>query len=139
MKTETVLNPSGNPVLNLRRDVDDFTRGYIIAALWTEEEQLGADKSWTDLAPETLQAMIDDCAKFQRDNAPLLAVAIYKQFGHTNAEYAGQDFWLTRNGHGAGFWDGDLPDEIGDALHEACKQIGETWIYLGDDGRIYSN
>jgi hypothetical protein len=25
--------------------------------------------------------MIDDCAKFQRDNAELLSKAIYKQFG----------------------------------------------------------
>ena len=125
-------------IKNLHRDVDDFTRGYITAALWTEEEELQS-KGWTDLSPETLQKMIDDCAKFQRDNAELLSKAIYKQFGHTNSEYAGQDFWLTRNGHGAGFWDGDLPDEVGDPLTEACKAFCETWLCLGDDGKIYSN
>jgi len=139
MKTQTVLNPAGNPVLNLHRDVDAFTRGYILAALWTEEDEL-QKKGWTDLAPETLQKMINDCQNFQQQEATMLARAVYKnEPGCGDSEYAGQDFWLTRNGHGAGFWDGDLPDEAGEALTEACKRFGETWLYLGDDGLIYSN
>ena len=134
-----VLNAAGNPVLNLHRDVDAFTRGYIRAALWTEEEELQG-KGWTDLAPETLQKMMDDCRKFQEQEATMLSRAVYKnQPGCGDSEYAGQDFWLTRNGHGAGFWDGDLPDHVGESLTEACKRFGETWLYLGDDGLIYSN
>lgn len=137
--TDTVLNQHGNPVLNLHRDVDAFTRGYITAALWTEEEEL-QNKGWTDLAPQTLQGMMDDCRKFQEQEATMLARATYgNKPGGGDSEYAGQDFWLTRNGHGAGFWDGDLPDDVGESLTEACKRFGETWLYLGDDGLIYSN
>jgi hypothetical protein len=52
---------------------------------------------------------------------------------------AGNDFWLTHNGHGAGFWDGDLPDEIGDALTKASEKYREIDLYVGDDGMIYGN
>jgi hypothetical protein len=48
----------------------------------------------------------------------------------------GHDFWLTRNGHGAGFWDGELGD-IGDRLTEASKAFGEVCLTVCDDGEIY--
>lgn len=37
---------------------------------------------------------------------------------------AGHDFWLTRNGHGAGFGDGDWPEEAGEKLSEAARSFG---------------
>jgi hypothetical protein len=51
---------------------------------------------------------------------------------------AGHDFWLTRVGHGAGFWDGDWPKN-GDALTEICKKYKEIDLYVGDDGKIYGS
>lgn len=53
-------------------------------------------------------------------------------------ERAGHDFWLTRNGHGAGFWDGDWPDAVGDRLTKASEAFGSCDLYVGDDGRLYS-
>jgi hypothetical protein len=50
----------------------------------------------------------------------------------------GHDFWLTRNGHGAGFWDGDWPEEVGKRLTEASKKYGEVYLYV-QDGKIFSN
>ena len=47
------------------------------------------------------------------------------------------DFWLTRQGHGAGFWDGVYPDEIGDKLTEISNDFRELYIYVGDDGQLY--
>lgn len=38
-------------------------------------------------------------------------------------EYAGHDFWLTRCGHGCGYWDRGL-GELGDRLTEAAKGYG---------------
>lgn len=46
------------------------------------------------------------------------------------------DFWLTRNGHGAGFWDRGLGD-LGDKLTEASKSYGSSDLYVGDDNLIY--
>lgn len=46
------------------------------------------------------------------------------------------DFYLTRNGHGAGFWDGDYPDEIGEKLTEMAHSFGEINAAKAH-GRIY--
>jgi NAD/NADP transhydrogenase alpha subunit len=73
--------------------------------------------------------MTEDCQQFQADNAELLAqVGTIKQHGH--------DFWLTRNGHGAGFWDRGY-GEIGRKLTDAAHAWGSSDIYIGDDGKLY--
>lgn len=84
----------------------------------------------SDIDPDTLQRMIDDCAAFQKDNADDLANA-------RSDDYNGHDFWLTRNRHGVGFWDRDL-GEVGDRLTKAAHACGEVDLYVGDDGRIYA-
>jgi hypothetical protein len=55
---------------------------------------------------------------------------------YTGDEQAGADFWLTRNGHGAGFWDRGL-GELGERLTEAAKASGSSDLYIGDDEGIY--
>lgn len=49
----------------------------------------------------------------------------------------GYDFNLTRNGHGAGFWDRNL-GEAGDRLTAMCRPFGEWGLYLGDDGKLHA-
>lgn len=53
------------------------------------------------------------------------------------AEDIGHDFWLTRCGHGAGFWDGDYEEEDGEALTKISKEFGNKEPYIGDDGKVY--
>lgn len=53
------------------------------------------------------------------------------------ANYAAHDWVLTRNGHGAGFWDGDWAAPFGDLLTAICKAQGEIQGYVGDDGLVY--
>lgn len=53
-----------------------------------------------------------------------------------NDRRAGVDFWLTRNGHGAGFWDGGWP-EHSDELTKLSKPYGSVDLYIGDDGLIH--
>lgn len=107
--------------------LDPFTQGYIECALWSSELEDGI------LAPSTRERMIADCARFQRENAALLAKS-----SRTN-EHNGHDFWLTRNRHGAGFWDrGDFGDSaVGDELTHAAHRYGTTELYVGDDGRVH--
>ncbi len=177
--------------------LDDFTKGYIQAALWSSTagayycpecdehysqcdelplpphgmtktctecgtavtdsdhsfEQMGNDRS--DLAPETLAAMIADCERFRRENKRLLeSIGCARGSGeYSQDEQAGHDFWLTRNDHGAGFWDGDwtwsgdVDDEVkaagdpGKLLSARCgwrTNFPEVDLYYGDDGLIYS-
>lgn len=51
-------------------------------------------------------------------------------------EQIGHDFALTRNGHGAGFWDRGL-GERGMWLTAMAKPYGSESLYVGDDGRLY--
>lgn len=89
-----------------------------------------------DISQECLQAAIDDCRRFQEQNADLLDNADYQEARWSDDEMAGHDFFLTRNGHGVGFWDRDL-GEVGDRLSDAAEAFGEVWFYVGDDGQIY--
>lgn len=124
-------------------------------------EPLDANYSIEDIAPEALARMVADCDKFQRERKELLDAAYvtarctcgfsikptYSAHGHAAScdvyragEYdesgAGHDFWLTRCGHGAGFWDRGL-GEVGDKLTNAAQVFGECHLYVGDDGRIH--
>jgi len=122
---------------------DQFTRAYIEAALWssTDDDGKPLDSLDAELAPQTIAKMESDCAQFQLENAELLAedhrTSARAAYGCTVAESAGHDFWLTRNGHGAGFWDGDWEEPAATKLTEASKQFGEIYLYIGDDGLIY--
>ena len=87
-----------------------------------------------DLAPETLEKIISDCAKLQSENE----TPNYGGGEWTNEERAGHDFWLTRNGHGVGFWDRDELDEATQTrLTDASEAFGECTLYVGDDGKLY--
>lgn len=57
-------------------------------------------------------------------------------FDDITADMVGHDFYLTRNGHGVGFWDRDL-GEVGDWLTAMTKPFREASLYLGDDGNVY--
>jgi hypothetical protein len=50
---------------------------------------------------------------------------------------AAHDFILTRNDHGAGFWDGDWHEPWGSRLTTLAHSFGELSCYIGDDGAIY--
>jgi hypothetical protein len=53
--------------------------------------------------------------------------------------YAAHDFILTRNHHGAGFWDaGRWHSPWGERLTNLCREFGEIELYLGDDGMVYA-
>lgn len=112
---------------------DEFLRAYIECALWSstddEGEPLDGIYSVDDIAPETLASMREDCVDFLASNLEDIGIGDWAQAGH--------DFWLTRNGHGAGFWDGDWPAEAGRRLTEASHPYGEVNLYVGDDGLIY--
>lgn len=112
---------------------DQFCLAYIEAALWSSNDN-------ADIHPDTLALMEADCTRFQSENAADLAAADYGSRGreYGTDECAGHDFWLTRNGHGVGFWDRDL-GALGDRLTKAAKAFGEFTLYLGDDGMIHGS
>lgn len=119
------------------KTMDSFTLAYLECALWSSTEcddegnmgqPLDDNYDTCDIAPDTLAEMVADCEGFQEANADDLADIDDSQAGHY--------FWLTRNGHGSGFWDRGL-GERGDRLTDACKPYGPFDLYVGDDGLVH--
>lgn len=127
--------------------LDEFTVAYFEAALWSSiddaENPLDSNYGIEDFASETAQRMIADCAKFQEDNTDVLNAEedprtyARQDYGYSVNASAGHDFWLTRNGHGAGFWDGDWNKDAEKRLNESSDAFGAFELYVGDDGKIY--
>ncbi len=119
-------------------DCNEFTHGYIDAACWTSDPdppvgEYDATDRRALLAPETVDVMAGDCAAFQTPEC--LADLVYA--GSPDMARAGHVFWLTRNRHGAGYWDGDWPEPAASRLTTAAKDCGTADLYTGDDGTIY--
>ena len=113
---------------------DAFHAGYIETLLWSSvilDESHAED--WPE-SPELVEQTRAECLDFWREHYSDLEQAI-GQDGYS-AEHAGHDFALTRNGHGAGFWDRGL-GEVGERLTEHAHAFGSADLYLGDDGWLY--
>ncbi len=120
--------------------LDRFTQAYIECALWCSHDWVeenednpetfeGNGYTVDDISEECMTAIIEDCTAFQRDNEEMLS-----QAGDDSQN--GHDFWLTRHGHGAGFWDRGYPSPVGRTLSDASKVYGEVNLY-SKDGKIY--
>ena len=143
-----------NPVL------ETFLSAYIEAALFTCSDEFkdggtclddeatliafgykaSLDKNYSreDIAEQALIIMRADSKSFlEKFESRIETSDVRLPGGCSRWEYAGHDFWLTRCEHGAGFWDGDWPGGIAAAMTAYCKKIGNTDLYLGDDGKIY--
>jgi hypothetical protein len=113
----------------VRDSLSEFTGAYIECALWSSDDE---SDEWREasLADVTRKQMQDDCKAFY--------IANEKYFDHNYIGQAGHDFWLTRCGHGAGFWDGDWKEPAATELTKASKAFGKVDLYVGDDGFIYA-
>lgn len=116
--------------------LDDFTRQYLETALWSSTdpdsmEPLDDTFGIEDFTRDALVQAVEDCQEFQQAHSEL-----WEADGNDDSQ-AGHDFWLTRNGHGAGFWDGDYPIN-GDRLTEASKVYGGIDL-MPYRGRVYGH
>lgn len=130
--------------------LEEFQRGYLRAALWSSTDthpQTGEDVSlddgdweWAEGAEEEMNAEAASFFAKHRGALELYAERIsYDPSKGTPYDYAGHDLWLTRNGHGAGFWDRGL-GELGKRLASYCgwgTEYSEVYLYLGDDLKIH--
>ena len=109
---------------------------YLTTALWSStdmdtDDPLDDNYSIRDIDKSAINDAKKDLAKFWKQAGDLLKGEDETQIAH--------DFWLTRNGHGAGFWDRKYDDPTkGDKLTKIAEKFGEINLYVGDDGKIYS-
>lgn len=101
-----------------------------------QEGSIPCDVDASDIGEQQMLMIRRDCRAFMAKARSPLETAT-NQAGYS-WERAGHDFWLTRNGHGAGYWDRDeLPQRTRDALTAWAHGMGEVSAYLGDDGKVY--
>jgi len=116
--------------------LDTFMASYVETALWssTDDDGVPLDENYgpQDIAPRTISDMEKDCVSFVQHHGELLDVS-----GLT-AKRAGHDFWLTRNRHGAGFWDEGL-GQVGEKLTRAAHAYGSFDLYVGSDDLIHGS
>lgn len=116
----------------------EFFGQYIATALWSSCDDdgtpLDSNYSAEDIDLETLEVMQGDCRQFL---ATITNDGLDGSWGREDYSRAGHDFWLTRNGHGAGFWDGDWEKTLGEQLTKISKNFGTFDLYIGDDNLIH--
>jgi len=112
-----------------------FLFAYIEAMLWSStgdlQNPLNENYVAEDLDPKFLQQCRADCGGFIEKAGAMLA--------GWSPEQAGSDFWLTRNGHGAGFWDRDESLGFNDELSSLAESMGAIDVYVGGDGKLYGS
>jgi hypothetical protein len=105
---------------------NEFFRSFLEALLWSSGGTLDKYDS-DDISHGCYCRLKIECSEFERMAGDMIASDLAK---------AGHDFALTRNHHGAGFWDGDW-HEHGEELTMISHRFPEVDLYLGDDGLIY--
>lgn len=124
----------------------DFTEAYIETALWSSTDSSREDGGDpmdqnygpSDIASATRRKMESDCRIFYEKMEKTIDAACAKDTkGNCDDGRAGHDFWLNRNGHGAGYWDGDWPEPEAAKLDKASERFGEFTLFVGDDKKIH--
>jgi hypothetical protein len=103
--------------------IENALIGYISCALWVtfdEPNELTAD----NLSEVSKARAVIDVESFVNK--------MWDKIQDIPASQLGHDLFLTRNRHGAGFWDRGL-GEIGDELTEVAKGMGEIDVYLDEE------
>ena len=136
-----ILDNYPNATFAPSAEFESFLSSYREAALWSSHNELHDEDieqpenlEDQETAPALDAAMREDCTTFLDAHGGLLEQAAAER-GYS-MEQAGHDFWLTRNHHGAGFWDRGL-GEVGERLTTAANGFGEVDLYLGEDGLVH--
>lgn len=114
-----------------------FLRAYLSGLLFSETdtgtgEPLDATCDLDDVPESVWDSSRRDCELFLErleDAGESIALA--------DTDHAGVDLALTRNGHGAGFWDGDWPEPFASIATDLARELGEHHLDVGDDGTLY--
>jgi hypothetical protein len=115
-------------------NIDEIVKYYLEAALWTEQERLEEDLEDNDF---TIYSFSDDDKKVIKEEIEWFISNIGDSINLMTDDQLGYDLWLTRNGHGAGFFDRNYPKKDEQILNKLCDELGFADIYVGDDNNIY--
>ena len=173
--TENQLNKIITENISVTQDeIKEILKGYLEAAIWTEEERLnseyssdydevfnddddddnddeldklvkisanmnnkGIDKfSKEDIEVDSLIKTYTDIKEFLSMVGKNVDIAIEEN----GLQQLGHDIWLTRNRHGAGFFDRGYDDDVEKLFINASHKLGEVDLYINNDMKLsFSN
>lgn len=124
--------------------LDDMTNGYLEALLWASHAN-DEGQNFMELGygiediPESVRDDVRDMFEDLVTHHPL-AVRLYGVERQRSCpsvwEHFGHDFLLTRDHHGAGFWDRGL-GELGEHLSQLAYPYGDSeYLYVSEDGTL---
>lgn len=103
--------------IEMNKKEEQFFNAYIEAIYFTDTGDTGQPDSGAEL-----------CEVFERESA-IDCLAMFNRIqcylSDDQIEQAGHDFWLTRNGHGTGFW--DRQDFYNEDYYSMFSQIAGTF------------
>jgi hypothetical protein len=107
----------------------EILNSYLETALWADGDEHEFDgKTINDIDTAAKAKAINDIGYFlsqARKIAP-------EELATYDSKGIGHNLWLSRNGHGAGFF-----DDNNDKLQDIARNMHTKTIYTGDNGRIY--
>ena len=114
-------------------NIQEILKHYLICAIWSTNQEDGSpfdnDFEISDFSETAKKQALLDIESFVKKAGSLLNGITDEQIGH--------DIWLTRNRHGAGFWDRDfINKEIGEKLTDIAHELGETSITISDSNEL---
>lgn len=124
--------------------VEAFIAGYLDAMWWVSRPELtesGDDERSldqrgflvADLTEAAKNAIRRECIAFMETYSADLSEAL--RLGRGTLQSAGMDFYLSREGHGAGFFDRG-PDPVWRRLQQAAKTYGSVTVSLDASGKV---
>jgi len=133
---------NGTEERRTREKLDSFERAYIECVLWSSFDESGEplDRNYEafDFSDEASDDMRDVCAQFlERFSDVDLDSERETESPEDVLSLAGHDLWLSRNGHGAGFTDGDWREPFASQAAEFAAELGKAHAYVGRDCYIY--
>lgn len=117
----------------MKVDEAKVLRGYLTALLWAEtddnDDPLDKNYSRENVSEDSIKIAKKEIHSFLEKAGDLVLL------DDKSPDEIGHDICLTRNGYGAGFWDGDYPN-AGDKLSEIASAMGEYYVYV-DGGELH--
>jgi hypothetical protein len=112
---------------------------YLETALWASCDDDGNPLEDSFFLSDFLQAQSErETLSDFLQHPTVLEIAKRDSWGSDQYERAACDFWLSRNRHGAGFWDGGFwTEDTGEILHDVAKTYGSCDVMIGDDGFLF--
>jgi hypothetical protein len=121
-------------------EIDSMLEAALECLLWSEydwahDNETPLDELFevSDFSEEAVAQLREELTDFVESNVGDIELMISAGFDFGQI---GHDFILTRNGHGAGFWDRGL-GENGERLTEMVKPFGEVRAYSDNDNKLH--